>query len=492
MLLTSVSNAQDPQQTFADFLGKAAKDFQDFNQSAHQSFFDALAGMWTEFRVFSGYEVPSRPGPKDIPVAPEDAKPETEEIPTAPAPVPEPAQTPVPAPEPVPTPAPEQKPVPTPAPVTTPASPAPAIPLSKISFYGIEIPIPARQDFASGMPSLPKDFKSPDIVAFWKDLEEGGASTVMNGKIIPALAKIASDNDLSEWTFFKLVQAFSKTYWTNSSEQAIVCTSVMNRFGFDVRLANVGNRLTVMIPARQTIYGHPYIEVDGKPFYLVDKEPVEELRTCSEPYSDKQVAVDMDLLGSDLIFRQAPSHTVSKEMKSFGGTLTLPLEDARLYFYQDYPLVDIACYSHEVADPAFLEALMAQLAPLKDLDQIAAVRYILHAIQRDFDYATDREQFGHEKPFFVAENFVYPKNDCEDRAILMSFLVRNLIGLDAVLLEYPEHLAMAVEFPEEAKVPGAYVYSEGKKYVVCDPTYIGADIGMVMPCYKDVEAKVLK
>ena len=67
-------------------------------------------------------------------------------------------------------------------------------------------------------------------------------------------------------------------------------------------------------------------------------------------------------------------------------------------------------------------------------------------MQTAFDYKTDGDQFGYEKPFFVDELFYYPYSDCEDRAVLYSYLVRTLMGLDVVLLEYPNHMATAVLF----------------------------------------------
>ena len=77
------------------------------------------------------------------------------------------------------------------------------------------------------------------------------------------------------------------------------------------------------------------------------------------------------------------------------------------------------------------------------------------------------------------------KNDCEDRSILFSFLVRNLLHLDVVLLDYPDHIATAICFSND--VPGDYFYCNGKKYTVCDPTYIGACAGMTMDGYQNQE-----
>ncbi|MBQ7735935.1 MAG: hypothetical protein IJT61_08435 [Bacteroidales bacterium] len=104
-------------------------------------------------------------------------------------------------------------------------------------------------------------------------------------------------------------------------------------------------------------------------------------------------------------------------------------------------------------------------------------------MQTAFDYKTDGEQFGYERPLFGDEMFYYPYSDCEDRSILFTILVHDLLRLDIVMLEYPNHLATAVRFPKE--VPGFYVMMNGEKYVVCDPTYIGASVGDCMPQFQN-------
>jgi hypothetical protein len=59
-----------------------------------------------------------------------------------------------------------------------------------------------------------------------------------------------------------------------------------------------------------------------------------------------------------------------------------------------------------------------------------------------------------------------------------------------VLLHYPGHLATAVHFNEN--VQGDYLTIAGKQFIVCDPTYIGANIGNAMEEYKHVNAKVIQ
>ena len=72
---------------------------------------------------------------------------------------------------------------------------------------------------------------------------------------------------------------------------------------------------------------------------------------------------------------------------------------------------------------------------------------------------------------------------------MFSILVRDLLGLDVVLLHYPGHLATAVDLGNSVK--GDYVSVRGKRFVVCDPTYIGASIGESMPEFKNSKARII-
>lgn len=90
---------------------------------------------------------------------------------------------------------------------------------------------------------------------------------------------------------------------------------------------------------------------------------------------------------------------------------------------------------------------------------------------------------------FAEETLFYPYCDCEDRAILFTRLVRDLLGLKTILVYYPGHLASAVCFSEN--VPGDYVVLNGKRFVVSDPTYIGAPVGMTMPDMDNNAASVI-
>ncbi len=136
------------------------------------------------------------------------------------------------------------------------------------------------------------------------------------------------------------------------------------------------------------------------------------------------------------------------------------------------------------ANDPLVEELQNQLYPqmktkLDGLSEYDAVNRLLNWVQTGFDYKFDSEVWGDDRPFFGEETLFYPYCDCEDRAILLSHLVRDLLGLNAALVYVPGHLAMAVEFNEA--VDGCYFDVDGRRFVFCDPTFINAEVGEYSP-----------
>lgn len=122
--------------------------------------------------------------------------------------------------------------------------------------------------------------------------------------------------------------------------------------------------------------------------------------------------------------------------------------------------------------------------------QQEAANRLLNFVQTAFEYEYDDKVWGYDRPFFAEETLFYPYCDCEDRSILFSRLVRDLMGLDVVLVYYPGHLATAVAFTED--VAGDYLMVGGRKFVVCDPTFINAPVGRTIPDMNNAEACVLR
>ena len=499
----TLSAQEDIRKMFKDFQDGASSAMREFQDEAQKNFAETLAAQWEEFQVFQGHQSPRKPDPKVLPVAPEGEKPEMIDIPT----IPELPELDVEVED-----VPEEPVVEEPAPLdTTPSMTIDLVqpkfagpsfdmggsdPRLGFSWYGMMANMAPPRYLVMNSPGLMTDgdvdLSGESIARFWMALDDDDAAPVsFKADVLSSFKEARSTQELSDWSLYQLVISFSERWWKDRSEQAVVQTFMLNNLGIDARLARIDEALVLLLPARQKIYGLRFIKMEDDVYYIMCDDGISKLFTYPIAYSGDLAGLDMALSSRDLVFRSEKATTVEKPLPTLGLTLSLPLRKSRCMFYWDYPLVDIGLYAGETVDKELADALVKQFQPLRKFDEAMAVNLLLHSIQKDFQYATDQDQFGFEKPYFVAENFVYPCNDCEDRSILFAFLVRNVFNLDVVLLDYPEHLATAVCFSNK-ELKGAYVTHEGKRYLVCDPTYVGADIGMVMPMYKETAAKVVK
>ena len=78
-------------------------------------------------------------------------------------------------------------------------------------------------------------------------------------------------------------------------------------------------------------------------------------------------------------------------------------------FYKDYPQCDYSVYFNAPVNAAMENRILSSLAPLvQGRNEADAANILINFVQTAFQYQTDGQQFGYEKPFFVEELFYYP------------------------------------------------------------------------------------
>lgn len=305
-------------------------------------------------------------------------------------------------------------------------------------------------------------------------------------------AQIRKDLRLNDWGVFTLVRQVADTYCGTANESIVMQQFLLNEMGYKARMARKAteDKMMLFVATDCSIYAHPYITLNGQNYYNLSGNNEQcQFYMCQKDSPKAKNSVGMQLKEAPLF----PGTVVSSthQAKGSAARVTVDVPKALMDFYKDYPQCDYSVYFNAPVNAAMENRILSSLAPLvQGRNEADAANILINFVQTAFQYQTDGQQFGYEKPFFVEELFYYPYSDCEDRAMLFSYLVRKLLGLDVVLLDYPEHIATAVRF--NGNVSGDYFMVNGRKYIVCDPTYIGASIGMTMPRYKTVSAKVLK
>jgi hypothetical protein len=303
--------------------------------------------------------------------------------------------------------------------------------------------------------------------------------------------------ELNDWGYFLLVNKTAAHFARKEpNKRAILTWYLLIESGYNCRICYTGSSVYLMLPITNRLYSVPYFSFtsSGPMFYLFrNSEPaasISSFYTYQGEYpgevGDLQMLVTALPRLSDTLIQK----TVSFQFRGKPYEIAYELNESMITFGKLHPQTEIPVYFGAPVSEAAKTSLLSQLRPIiATMDEKAAVDLLLRFVQTGFDYKRDDQQFGREKPMFAEETLYYPYSDCEDRSVLFAYLVRELLDLEVIGLEYPGHIATAVRF--SGFVDGDSVKVDGKRFVICDPTYINATAGMSMPSYRGKSPKVM-
>lgn len=469
--------AQDNRPTFEDYLKarqqgfnqyqqQKENDFDAFRRQANAQFAAKMAEAWQRVGMEPPMPNPAEPDPVSPLVR--DNEPTIPNIPIIPGgtitPIPVEPDKPRPKPQPVPV--------------------QPQEPQGNwfgFSFYGTscKVRLDHRLDF-----KLNKiDEKS--VAAVWQQLS-GEASDAL----VADCYRLIEEMNLCDWAAIKLFKAIGDAYYGKGSNEATLMQMyLLTQTGFKARIGRTEKSLVVLVPFDGTVYGMSFYRRDGEAFFDI-----------TENQSEKGCLIFQEAFPNERIPSLRPKMPILAENLTEGRTyksekypeMSVQIRQNRnlMAFLDGYPQCSHENYVYAGLSERTKQAVYPMLRKALEGKSISdAANMLLNFMHTAFDYQSDGQQFGYERPFFGDESFWFPYNDCEDRAILYSILVKELLDIDAVLLAYPGHMATAIALPEI--VNGAYFEMNGKRYLFCDPTYIGSSIGMMPKRYGDLQPEVI-
>lgn len=351
-------------------------------------------------------------------------------------------------------------------------------------FYGVGQIVSIPKEYGT---FHPRGISEQDVDKFWQQLAACNFT-----RIISDCNKYKVALGFNDWAILKWTQDLAKAIFPKNinSEQAIFTVFILNQLGLQVRVSRVNEQLVTLFSSMQNIYARKYIVIDTSPYYLAEDIPsASKIYTYRSACAKSARPLDLRLSNPLRLSDGTADMKLAKNSTAFGCNIDVSISSSLAKFYNDYPQLDAKEYATAALADGFLNVFERVLSTTPNTDNVNIINQMLTFLHLDFKYMVDQDQFGIEKPFFCEENFIYPYNDCEDRSILLSSLIRNLLGLKVVLLEYDDHMAAAVNLNSH-NIKGDHITLDDEKYYVCDPTYIGSTIGMVIPKYKKKPAKV--
>ncbi|MCF7858594.1 MAG: hypothetical protein K9N07_04635 [Candidatus Cloacimonetes bacterium] len=301
---------------------------------------------------------------------------------------------------------------------------------------------------------------------------------------------------LNDWGYCLLLNEISKEVSGGSQNLSrLILWFLLSKSGYEAKIGFAEDNVYLLLPCKNKIYGVSYVIIDNKRFYTLSFDKKEQLNITINTYEGKYPKAD-DLI--DLNVSNAPkikSALIEKELKFKYNdqeySIPVTYNQASAEYFKNYPQTDLEVYFKAPLSEEATYSLTIGLKPiLEGRSEIDAANVLLRFVQTAFQYKTDGEQFGSEKSLFSDETLFYPYSDCEDRSIIYSFLVKSILDLQVIGLDYPGHVSTAVWFNTEPQ--GDKIEYNSRNFVVCDPTYINANIGMTMPQFKDVKPKIIE
>lgn len=152
--------------------------------------------------------------------------------------------------------------------------------------------------------------------------------------------------------------------------------------------------------------------------------------------------------------------------------LTATSNQSLINYLSDLPMYKVGREFTNIRMSEQMEASTVQYLrdQVADRDTIDAVRFILAFVQQVTAYGSDYDKYGEEQFYYPEQTVMATTADCEDKAMLMAYLSREILGLETIGLFFQadEHISMAIHIPNYTPY-GSFKYA-GKVYVSCEPT----------------------
>ena len=226
-----------------------------------------------------------------------------------------------------------------------------------------------------------------------------------------------------------------------------------------------------------------YLRSLNETIFLADEDNdgltfAEELKLGTSDYTN-----DTDLDGVPDYFDMHPAgggmtHTKTIEWLHNGYTITTQfgIPDDRYSWYKERPRMNATDPGYVTYNDLTIQYIAEDIADVAEIMNEKCMYCIIVDFVQSMLYEFDVDYSGlDEYPKFPIETIVNERGDCEDTSYLLAALYKAL-GVDAVLVVFPGHMATAVACDD---CEGAYYDYKGREYYYVETTGTGWRIGEI-------------
>lgn len=335
------------------------------------------------------------------------------------------------------------------------------------------------------------DFTGPLSEASIKAFYEKAQQTKFAG-IAKDLVAYKTQHGLNDWFYYQLIRRTSQAISPkadNYHRYTLYKWFFLRASGYDAILTIHEDKILLYVRSDENVYNIPYRVSNGKNYICLNYHDYGSIDFEKEKF----VQVLTDLPGEVGSFSYKVTQVPEFDDKDYSEKkieftyyknqyqFIIKLNPEVKNIFKNYPVVDYEEQFNMPLSKKTYESLLSSLrVPLAKMKQKEGIDFLLHFTRYAFLFKADREVFGSEKRMSPEQTLLYEYSDCEDRAALFFFLVKEIYNLPMIILSYPEHVTVAVAFD---KPHGKTIDYNGRKYSVCEPTpqRIDLRIGQMLP-----------
>lgn len=299
-------------------------------------------------------------------------------------------------------------------------------------------------------------------------------------QVVQSLLDYRQDKQLDDWLYYQLIRKTAGAVSPkaeNYYRYTLYKWFLLTRSGYDATLKISTDKILFYVRSDDNIYNIPYYSKNGYQYVCLNyhdygsnidftKEKFIEL-ALPAPVADRPFSYKITKL-PDFKKETYEEKDIRFSYYQNDYQFKIKLNPQVKTIFANYPVVDYASYFNiPLSTETYWSLIPLLKGNIRGMTVRDGVDYLMRFTRYAFMYKPDADIFGGEKRFTPEQTLLYPESDCEDRAALFFYLVKEIYNLPMIVLSYPHHVTIAVKFEKSAGKPVIY---NGEKYYVCEPT----------------------
>jgi len=360
---------------------------------------------------------------------------------------------------------------------------------SYIDFYGDKVHTPSMNDLQV---LIGQPLTHTAIEQFYSSL-----SLLPFGNLVENLLAFKKEKQLDDWLFYQLIRTAAESISPkkeNYHRYTLYKWFLLNQTGYSAVTRLRNDTLLLYVQSNENVYDIPSMLYNQEQYICLNYHDYgSNIDFKQGRFQDiKVVAQNIAAKGFSYKINRMPdfnpeSYEVKPIQFAYGQRnyeFKVKVNKSINKLFNNYPSVEYAMqFTAPLSNATYQSLIPALKQTVAKMNQKKGVDYLMHLTRSSFAFENDASLYGKDKRFSPEQTLFSEYSDCEDRAAFFFYLVKEIYNLPMIVLSYPQHVTVAIQFDSPQGNPIVY---KGNQYSVCEPTpqFKNLKIGQGIPSLK--------